>query len=43
MKLPEFGWSIETNSFLTGDFGIIHNTDWMANKQSNVNVNQSLL
>ena len=34
---------METNSFLTGNFILILNTDWIANKQLDVNVYQSFL
>ena len=43
MKLSEFDWLIEANSFLTGDFILIVNTDWMVNKQWDVNANQSFI
>ena len=43
IKLPEFDWLIETNSPLIDDFILILNTDWMTNKQLNVDDNQSFL
>ena len=32
------GWLVKKNSFLTGDFIFMLNTDWMAKKQLNVNL-----
>ena len=37
IKLPENDWLVKTNSFLSGDFRFMLNTDWMAKKQLNVN------
>ena len=37
MKLPEDDWLVKHNSFLTGGFIFMLNTDWMAKKQLYVN------